>query len=83
MGPFAPTPSPSPLAMGEPRLPTANTAPDSPPLNSVEEGWEVEDGDVRETPMFGDLLDEIDFSTGALGGELISLFILFVQLFIG
>ena len=30
--------------------------------------------------MFGDLLDEIDFSTGALGGELISLFILFVQL---
>ena len=27
---------------------------------------------MRETPMFGDFLDEIDFSTG---GELISLFI--------
>ena len=24
-------------------------------------GWEVEGGDVRENPMFGDLLDEIDF----------------------
>ena len=34
---------------------------------------------MRETPVFGDLLDDIDFSTG---GELISLFILYVQLFI-
>ena len=24
-------------------------------------GWEVEGSDVRENPMFGDLLDEIDF----------------------
>ena len=33
-------------------------------------GWGGETGARRETPTFGDLLDEIDFSSGAMGGEL-------------
>lgn len=32
--------------------------------------WGGETGARRETPTFGDLLDEIDFSSGAMGGEL-------------